>query len=180
MNDTVKKAIENLDRIVNPRHHGGIGSEEDKPDYGDINRLIKELKDTQIWLSEKNQTANGFMNQVKKLQAAVKTKPIWIAWSNTDTNEGRGEHYPLAISESRAAVIRLGKRGSVQGCDCDISPFNAVEVEGRFLAPFYAQPSTKEDDQADVEYQSQQQAIARAKAAGLDEQTIQILLGSGQ
>lgn len=105
----------------------------------------------------------------------TKTKRFWIAWTNSDLTEGRGYTYPLAISESRACAIRLGYKGSTMGCDCYVEAFDAPYVEGRYLFPSLIHTSSSLDDAADVKYEARQKAIAAAKAAGLDDKTIENL-----
>jgi hypothetical protein len=104
-----------------------------------------------------------------------KTKRFWIAWTNTDLTEGRGYSYPLAISESRACAIRLGRKGSTMGCDCNVEHFDAPYIDGRYLFPALIQTSTREDDGADKKWEAKSKATEAAKQAGLTPEQIAAL-----
>ena len=105
----------------------------------------------------------------------MKTKKVWIAWTNSDLTEGRGYSFPLAISESRSCALRLGKKMGVMGTDCMVEGFEAIQVDGRWLAPFRFEPPEDIDILDDKKYEARQKAIAAAKAAGLDDKTIEDL-----
>jgi hypothetical protein len=106
----------------------------------------------------------------------LETKQVWIAWTNTDLTEGRGWEQPLCISESRATALRLGKKGYVMGSDCRVEPFNAVKIDGRWLAPVYIVPPTTQDAAADRAYKKREAAIDKALAAGIDTETLNDLM----
>jgi len=63
------------------------------------------------------------------------TKDVYVAWSNTDLTEGRGGQIPKHVAEVYETAVRLGHKGSVQGCDCPVTKELAVKVGGKWLAP---------------------------------------------
>lgn len=114
------------------------------------------------------------------------SKDVWVAWTNTDCTEGRGQSVPLHTCESESTAIRMGKRGSVQGSDCSVTRETAVRIEdGPWLAPCrLVLPSTEDRDndkriaakrQAKAERES---AIEKAKELGLSEDDIKALRNS--
>jgi hypothetical protein len=104
------------------------------------------------------------------------TKTFWIAWTNTDTTEGRGWAYPLVISESRATAIRLGKKRGVMGGDCSVTPFESVKLDGRWLFPALLSEPNTVDLLEDWKYAQREDAIKKVRAAGIDEETIKSLI----
>ena len=107
--------------------------------------------------------------------ADIPSKTVWIAWSNTDTTEGRGWSVPLYISDCRATALRLGRKGAVMGSDCEVTPFQAIKIDGNWLAPFYPSEPSKEDLAEQAKYDAKQSAITKARLAGLDKKTIEDL-----
>lgn len=104
-----------------------------------------------------------------------KTKTVWIAWTNSDLTEGRGYSYPLAISESRACAIRLGRNCSVMGTDCYVEPFESHYIGGRWLAPVRFDTPEPIDIEDDKKHEARLKAIVAAKTAGLSDETIAAL-----
>jgi len=103
------------------------------------------------------------------------TKTVWVAWTNTDLTEGRGQSYPKAVCEKEATAIRLGRKGSVMGSDCHITEELSVKVNGIWLYPARLQHATSDDDQAQAHIDGRRAAIEKAKAAGLTDEDIRAL-----
>jgi hypothetical protein len=106
----------------------------------------------------------------------VEIKDVWVAWTNTDLTEGRGRLVPLAVCELETTAIRLGRKGSVMGSDCDISKEPAVFL-GCWLVPGVIQAATGADRTAQVALTERRSAEAKAKAAGLTDAEIKALRG---
>lgn len=115
-----------------------------------------------------------------------KTKPVFIAWTNTDCTEGRGQQVPKAVSFSQSCAVRLGRRGSVQGTDCHVTEGIAVQLKGigGWLTTARIHEPTRDDEEGDTRIaaklrneQRKQEALERAKAAGLSEEDIKALSG---
>lgn len=105
------------------------------------------------------------------------TKPVFVAWTNTDLTEGRGNSVPLAVCSLESTAIRLGQGKNVQGSDCNITKETAVKVDGKWLAPARIIFPTKEDEQRDLEMNERTEATRKAKAAGLSDEDIKALRG---
>jgi len=99
-------------------------------------------------------------------------KDVYIAWTNTDLTEGRGQEYPLAVCEKRATAIRLGKKGYVMGSDCRVARAKAFKINNRWYYLGKLIPSTKEDDARELQLNSRDEAQQKAFAAGLTEEDI--------
>lgn len=79
---------------------------------------------------------------------------------------------PLAICETRATALRIGRKSSVMGSDCDVTPFDAPCIGGHLLAPFHLESSTQEDVNNQAIYDARMAAIEKLKSAGIDDETI--------
>lgn len=103
------------------------------------------------------------------------TKTVWVAWTNTDCTEGRGRQIPKAVCEKEATAIRLGKKGSVQGSDCNVTECTAVKVNNTWLVPGDIKPESKEDEAAQKRIDAKRAALEKAKAAGLTEEDLRLI-----
>lgn len=103
------------------------------------------------------------------------TKKVWVAWTNTDCTEGRGFVVPKAVCELHATAIRIGKKGSVQGSDCNVTEEVAVRIENRWLVPGRIHYATKEDVEAQKIADDRAEALRRAKAAGLSDEDLRMI-----
>lgn len=106
----------------------------------------------------------------------MKTKRVWIAWVNSDGTEGKGFEYPFAISESRACAVRMGRKQDVQGTDATVQSFEAVNLYGHWLAPFWLEMPTREDEYMDKQLEAAEAAAKKAKELGLTEDEIRAML----
>jgi hypothetical protein len=108
----------------------------------------------------------------------TETKDIWIAWSNTDLTEGRGYPTIRAVAWSYETALRLGRKGSVMGCDCHVSKEIAYKIGERWYVPGVTiHQETKEDESARVNREARESAIAKARAAGMSDEEIAALTG---
>jgi len=116
----------------------------------------------------------------------LERREVWVAWTNTDCTEGRGQEVPLAVTGMEATAYRLGKRGSVQGSDCRVSKEVAIRMNGigAWLVPGRIQGPSREDEKEERRLEAQREAVARkrealerAKAAGLSDEDIEALGG---
>lgn len=107
-------------------------------------------------------------------------KPVWVAWTNTDLTEGRGWQVALHVAESPETAARLGRKGSVMGCDCDVTRAFAVQIDGKWLVPGRIAPESKEDLALRLKREAREAAIAKAKASGLSDADIAALVGHEQ
>jgi hypothetical protein len=105
------------------------------------------------------------------------TKQVWVAWTNTDCTEGRGWIIPKAVCEKKATALRLGKKGSVQGSDCDVEEVTVVKVGNRWMVPGNIIAPSKEDLSMQKRIDEKDAAIERAKAAGLSDEDLKIIVG---
>lgn len=105
-------------------------------------------------------------------------KTVYVAWTNTDLAEGRGYTIPLAVADLEATAIRMGRAGSVQGSNCNVSSVTAVRVGGHWLAPCVIHGPTDADRRAQECTRQRRAAMDRARAAGLSEKEIKAIQGS--
>lgn len=104
------------------------------------------------------------------------SKEVWVAWTNTDCTEGRGRQIPKAVCDLKATAIRLGRKGSVQGSDCQVSKSIAVMVNNCWLIPGVIHAQTPEDVKAQNHMDKKQAAMEKAKAAGLTDEDLKLLM----
>ena len=105
-------------------------------------------------------------------------KFVFVAYTNTDCNEGCGYDIPIAVCESETTAIRMAKRRYVQGSDGPVRKVEVVEVDGKFFYPNLAvilTPPTKEDLAQDALLEAKRVAIEKAHNAGLTEEDILLI-----
>lgn len=56
-------------------------------------------------------------------------QPVWVAIANTDTNEGRGQSYVLAVSRHRELAKLAAKGKGVFGGDATLEERAALELK---------------------------------------------------
>lgn len=105
------------------------------------------------------------------------SKSVWVAWTNTDCTEGRGYSVPLHVAESYEAALRLGRRGSVQGSDCDVSECVAVKVNNTWLVPGRIAYENEQDKKDGRLREAREAALEKAKKAGLTPDDLAALVG---
>ena len=104
-----------------------------------------------------------------------KSKNVWVAWTNTDLTEGRGNSIPKAVCEMEATARRLGKKGSVQGSDCYITESIAVLINNEWLVPGVIKKPTSEDEKNQIRIDEEKKVIEKAMAAGLTDEDLKII-----
>jgi hypothetical protein len=102
-------------------------------------------------------------------------KTVWVAWTNTDCTEGRGQQIPKAVCESEAAAIRIGKKGYVQGSDCPVEKGIAVKIQNQWLAAVRIYAATKEDVANQNSIDKKNALLEKAKKAGFTEEEIKLM-----
>lgn len=112
------------------------------------------------------------------------TMTAYVAWTNTDLTEGKGRGVPLAICKTEATARRLGRKQNVQGCDCEVTPILLYRLPTgnswppiHWYGPIYLRYPSKEDEAEQARLDKRAAAIERAKAAGLSEHDLAILMG---
>lgn len=102
---------------------------------------------------------------------------IFIVWTNTDLTEGRGYQIPIAHCEKEATAKRLAKKKGVMGSDASVKPYTSIKHDGMWVAPFYMESSTPEDDVQQKKIDAYNEAIEKARAAGLSDSDLEALKG---
>ena len=100
----------------------------------------------------------------------TETRTVWVAYTNTDCDEGRGHDVPIAVCVTEATARRLARNRYVQGSDGPVQSMQLVKIDGKWYAPLAAIgviDPTREDVAAQVAIDSRRTALAKAKAAGL-------------
>lgn len=97
-------------------------------------------------------------------------RTVWVAYTNTDCTEGRGRDVPIAVCAAKTTAMRLASKRYVQGSDGPVREMDLVKLDGEWYAPRAAitvvEP-TREDIAAQVAIDAKQDALAKARAAGL-------------
>lgn len=102
-------------------------------------------------------------------------KQVFVAWTNSDCTEGRGYQYPYCVAASRETAIRMGRKRSVQGSDCNVTECTAVRINNQWLVPGRIELETAEDKKAREAREEKEAIMAKAKAAGLTDDEIAII-----
>ena len=105
-------------------------------------------------------------------------KTIWVAFSNTDCNEGRGYDYPVAVCTTEATARRLARKQYIQGSDGPVREMVMVKIDGEWFAPreaIYLYEPTREDIASQVTIDAKRAALVRAVAAGLSDDDLKAL-----
>lgn len=105
----------------------------------------------------------------------LKTKPVFVVWTNSDLTEGRGHQIPISVCEHEATAIRLSKRQGVQGTDATVQECEAVWHQGGWAAPVRIIPPSKEDIALQNHIDAGKAILAKARAAGLTDDEIKQL-----
>lgn len=110
---------------------------------------------------------------------------VYVAWVNSDLNEGRGRQIPLVVSQYQETAKRLGMRQNVQGCDAIVKEDYALLLQGGngiFYVPGTITPPSEEDLKLFKASEEKEKAkkifdevVERAKLAGLSEDDIKVL-----
>jgi hypothetical protein len=106
-------------------------------------------------------------------------KTVWVAWTNTDLTEGKGFRVPLVACELRSTAVRMGKKGSVMGSDCEVTEETALKRQGTWLVPGRIYPATRLDRELQKAADDKAAALQRAKQAGLSDDDLRLLSSSG-
>ena len=106
-----------------------------------------------------------------------KEKKVYIPWTNTDLTEGKGYAVPICVCELEPTAERIGKGKSVMGSDAHVTEENAYYIDGKWYAPVQIVFPKDEDKEIDEKRKRRQEAIEKAKAAGLTEDDIKALVG---
>lgn len=106
------------------------------------------------------------------------TKTVWVAYTNSDLNEGRGYDIPIATCEMEITAHRLARRQYVQGTNGPVRKTELIELDGKWYVPSAAvdivKPS-KEDIAAQAKRDAVQAALFKAKDAGLTMDDLKLL-----
>ena len=117
----------------------------------------------------------------------MKTRTVYVAYTNTDRTEGRGHNIPYAICEAEITANRLAKGCYVQGCDGPVKPVDLIMVDGKWYAPtslIQINGLSKEDREEQKRIEAErsvkeraEKAMQKAKDAGLSDDDINALIG---
>jgi len=102
-------------------------------------------------------------------------RTVFVAYTNTDCNEGRGQDIPIAVCAAEATAVRLASRRYVQGSDGPVRKMDLVKIDGKWYVPVEAvhivEP-TREDIANQAARDARRAAIEKAKAAGLTDEDL--------
>lgn len=103
---------------------------------------------------------------------------VYVVEGNTDLNAGLGYRFPVKICKSKTTAKRLAKGNYVQGTDCPIEEMTAYWIDNVWYCWVDIEEPTKEDIELDEKNKAMQEALERAKAAGLSDDDIAALRAS--
>jgi len=105
------------------------------------------------------------------------SKPVWVAWTNTDCTEGKGFTVPCVIAESYEAAERLGSGRNVQGSNCHVTESLAVKINNTWLIPGRISQENDADKKKRRMREAREAALEKAKKAGLTPDDLAALVG---
>jgi hypothetical protein len=107
----------------------------------------------------------------------IKTKPVFVVWTNTDLTEGRGYQIPIHVCEHEATARRLCKGRGVQGSDATVQECEAVWHKSGWAVPGQIIAPTKDDLEKQVRLNENKHLLDRFLAAGFTNEEIKRLKG---
>lgn len=116
----------------------------------------------------------------------MKKATVYVAYVNSDLNEGRGRDIPFVVCELKETAIRLGKGKNVQGADARVRPVDLIEITNeRGVSLWYApvrecidiKLPNKSDKIQEGKRKMEEKIVQKAKDAGLSDEEIRILKG---
>ena len=105
----------------------------------------------------------------------LRTRQVWVAWTNTDLTEGRGNQQPLVVCESQTTAIRLGAKKYIMGTDCPVDLQTAILIKGKWLVPGVVELPSPADVQQDAKRAEKDAARQRVKDAGVSDADLKTL-----
>lgn len=120
------------------------------------------------------------MSDIDYTNARVKfSRTVYVAITNTDNNEGRGNNIALAISTTESTALRLGKRGYIQGSDCPVATYDLVKIDNvEYIKSslFSIQRPSVEDNAADIELCRKRELIHKMVSCGMTNDEVKEVL----
>lgn len=111
----------------------------------------------------------------------IEVSDVHVVMQNTDRTEGRGVEKPIHVCALETTAIRLSHKKGVQGSDARVVPSKSlkVEIDGKkfIYIPGTVEQPTKEDKENQSNRDAVASALAKAKAAGLTDEELEILRG---
>lgn len=113
----------------------------------------------------------------------MKKATVYVAYINTDLNEGKGFKVPYVVCELKETAERLGKGKNVQGSDAIVKAVDLIEITEGSVSKWYApfeecvelHAPSKQDTDKYKKRMRKERIIQKAKDAGLTEKEIKIL-----
>lgn len=100
----------------------------------------------------------------------LETRPVWVAYVNSDTTEGRGYDYPLYVCVSYETAARLGKGRNVMGSDATVREEIAIKHEGKWYIPGTIMAESDADKKIRVKREAKESALEKARQYLSDEE----------
>lgn len=106
----------------------------------------------------------------------AETMEAFIAWTNTDLTEGRGQSLPLAVCELESTAHRLGKGKYVQGGHCPVDKVTLLKLRDGYSwgwwGPVHLIKPTDDDKAKEKVRAAKETAVKKAMDAGLSQADI--------
>lgn len=105
-------------------------------------------------------------------------RTVWVAYTNTDCNEGRGYDVPIAVCEIETTARRLARGQYIQGGDGPVREVELLKIDGEWYAPSHAFTVVKptQEDLAEQHTLERKRALLeKAKACGLTDADLKAL-----
>lgn len=103
------------------------------------------------------------------------SKLVYVAWVNEDLTEGRGFEYPMAISENRTTVERLGACANVLGSAATVTERRIYKIDGRWYGPIRLETPTTADEAIEKRRLLREDVMRKAKMLGLSDAELEAL-----
>ena len=105
-------------------------------------------------------------------------RTLYVAYTNTDCTEGRGQDVPIATCELEVTAKRIASRRYVQGSDGPVRPVDLMLFDGKWYIPVSAitvVPPTDGDIAEHAAIVARRRVMDKARAAGLTDDDLAIL-----
>lgn len=126
-------------------------------------------------LKQKDSNAWDILSLPVTLPKNFPKKTFYVAYSNTDLTEGRGQDIPIGICRLEATALRIAKKQYVQGTDGPVRPTEVLLIDNRYYISAN-NVQIVEPTQSDKEYQAKldasKDALEQLRRAGFTDEQI--------
>ena len=108
----------------------------------------------------------------------TETKTLYVGFTNSDCNEGRGMNIPFVLSYNKQTAIRKSKKIYVQGSDGPVEDRTMIKIDKQWYVPVscvYIEPPTEEDEKEQKRQDKLKSVLDKAKTLGMTDDDIRTI-----